>query len=243
MTASPVSVPLVQFSRIQGRVNRLWDPFERNAFMVAVGITGSGKSHLIRHGILPLRAYSRTVVIDVKEDRDSVWTGYGKPVTELGPAFFRTGDSEHPAVWRVIVDHSSAQAQLRRIFDQIRSEGHCVLVMDESRSITEREQTGLGSVVENLITESRGLGVSMIMGAQSSAWAVSAFKDQAACLWIGQTSGQDQALALAKMAGYGRGLAPVIEQIPARRWLYRDKWEGASILALTDAPSGNAVTK
>ncbi|MGH3283590.1 MAG: hypothetical protein ACRDPD_02700 [Streptosporangiaceae bacterium] len=237
MTIAQMMVPTVPFGRIQGRVARLWDPFERNAFMVVVGITGSGKSHLMRYGILPLRSYSRTVVIDVKDDRDSVWAGFGQPVAELAPAFFRTGSKEHPAVWRVIVNRANAQAQLRRIFEQIRSEGHCVLVMDESRSITEREQIGLGSAVENLITEGRGLGVSMIMGAQSTAWAVSALKDQAACLWIGQSSGRDQALALAKIAGYGRDLAPVIEAIPARRWLYRDKWEGAPILALTDSPA------
>jgi hypothetical protein len=219
---------------------RLWDPFERNPHIAVFGISGSGKSWLIRYGILPLRAYTRTVLIDVKDDRDSTWEGYGHPVTELPAAFFKTGngDSERPCTWRVIVDRSNAQAQLRRIFDQIRNEGHCLLVIDESRSITEREQMGLGSVVENLILEGRGLGITVIMGAQSSAWAVASLKDQAACLLIGQTSDQDQALKLAKIAGYGRNLSPVIEQIPARQWLYRDKWEGASILALTDAPSG-----
>lgn len=236
MSPALMTVPAVPFAKVQGRVARFWDPFERNSFTVVVGVTGSGKSHLIRYGILPLARYSRTVVIDVKDDRDSVWAGFGQTVDELPPAFFRTGNAEHPLVWRVLVNKSTAQDQLRRVFEQLRGEGHCVIVMDESRSITEREQIGLGSAVENLITESRGLGTSMIMGAQSTAWAVSALKDQAGCLWIGQTSGEDRALDLAKMAGPGRPLVPVIKRIPPRSWLYRDIWEGDPLLALTSPP-------
>ena len=234
MTTIPLAVPLVPFGRIQGRMSRLWDPFERNPHIGVYGITGSGKSYLIRYGILPLRQYSRTVVIDMKDDRDSVWSGFGAPVTELPPAFFESGDFSR---WRIVVDRRNAQAQLRRVFDQIRDEGHCVVVVDESRSITEREQVGLGSVVENLILEGRGLGITLIMGAQSTAWAVSALKDQPAVMLVGQTSGQDQALALAKIAGYGRDLAATIGRIPARQWLYRDLWEGPPVLALADLPA------
>jgi hypothetical protein len=228
---------MVPFGQIQGRMAKLWDPFERNPHVAVVGISGSGKSHLIRCGILPLRAYSRTVIIDVKDGRDSVWSGYGKPVSELPPEFFRTGSKEHHFRWRLVVERRNAQSQLRRAFDQIRDEGHCTVVMDESRSITEREQVGLGSTVENLILEGRVLGVSLIMGAQSTAWAVSALKDQPAALFIGQCTGQDQAMALAKIAGYGRELAATIGRIEARTWLYRDLWDGPPILGLCQAPA------
>lgn len=237
MITIPLTVPDVPFRQIQGRMFRLWDPFQLNPHIGVFGISGSGKSHLIRWGILPLRRHSRTVVIDVKDDRDSVWAGYGKPVTELPPAFYRTGSKEHPVVWRVIVDRRNARAQLQRIFDQIRDEGHCVVVVDETRSITEREQAGLSSVVENLILEGRGLGVTMIMGAQSTAWAVPSLRDQPAALFIGQCAGQEQAKAQASMAGYGRELAEVIGRIPARTWLYRDLWEGPPILGLCEAPA------
>lgn len=238
MTIQALAVPEITFNRIQGRIARLWDPFERNPHIAVFGTTGSGKSHVIRYGILPLRAYSRTVVIDVKDDRDSVWSGFGTPVDELPQAFVGTGDGPAKSRYRLIVNRADAQRQLRRAFDQLRDEGHCIVVVDESRSITEREQVGLGSIVENLILEGRGLGITLIMGAQSVAWAVSALKDQPACLLIGQTVGQKQALELAKMAGYGQDLAQVIARIPARRWLYRDLWEGAPILALTDPPAG-----
>src|SRR6266700_1025369 len=109
MTIVPLAVPVIPFNRVQSRISRLWDPFERNPHIAVFGTTGSGKSHLIRHGILPLRQYSRTLVIDMKDNRDSVWAGFGKPVTELEPAFFHTGNKEHPAVWRLIVDRANAQ--------------------------------------------------------------------------------------------------------------------------------------
>jgi len=236
MIVVPLAVPTVPFGQVQGRIARLCDPFERNPHIAVFGTTGSGKSHLMRYGILPLRAYSRTVVIDVKDDRDSVWSGFGKKVTELPRAFSGTGENSHAARWRLVVDRRNAQAQLRRVFDQIRDEGHCVVVIDESRSITEREQAGLGSVVENLILEGRGLGVTMLIGAQSTKWAVPSLKDQPAALFIGQCVGQDQAIDQAKIAGYGRELAVVIQQIEAREWLYRDLWEGPPILGLCSAP-------
>lgn len=237
MTTVRMPVPIVPFDVVQGRMARLWDPFERNPHVAVFGITGSGKSHLIRYGILPLRVYSRLVVVDVKDDRDSVWTGYGTPVAELPRAFAHSGNGYR---WRLVVDRSNPQPQLRRAFDQIRDEGHCLLVVDESRSITEREQIGLGSVVENLILEGRGIGITLIMGAQSTAWAVSSLKDQPAALFIGQARGTDQAMALAKIAGHGRELAATIGQIPARQFLYADAWDG-SVLALTTPPPGAEI--
>ena len=233
MTTAPLAVPIVPFGQVQGRIARLWDPFERNPHFAVFGTTGSGKSYLIRHGILPMRDYSRTVVIDVKDNRDSVWAGFGTPVSELPRAFAHSGEGPVKSRYRVIVDRANAPAQLRRVFDQVRDEGHCVVVLDESRSVTEREQMGLGSVVENLILEGRGLGVTLVMGAQSAAWAVSALKDQPAALFVGQTRGAKQPKELAEIAGGGRELAATISQIPARQWLYADGWDGPSMLALT----------
>jgi DNA helicase HerA-like ATPase len=233
-TIQPLTVPLVPFGRVQGRMARLWDPFARNPHIGVFGFTGSGKSHLIRYGILPLRPYSRTVVIDVKDDRDQTWDGFGQTVTELPPAFFKSADG---ARWRLIVDRANPKPQLRNFFHQIRGEGHCIVVMDETRSITEREQIGLGSDVENLITEGRGIGVTMIMGTQSTAWAVPSVKDQPGALFIGQTNTRDEAMKLAGIAGLGRDLALTVGTIPPHRWLYRDRWAGPAVLALTDSPA------
>lgn len=237
MPANPLVVPEVPFRKVQGRMNRLWDPFERNSCMAAFGAQGSGKSYLIRHGILPLATQSRIVFIDMKEQSDKVWRGFGKEVDVLPPSFFGTGNEEYPYAWRVVVNPATAKKQLRQLFAQLTGEGHCVIVMDETREITEREQLGLGSDVEKLITKTRSLGTSVILGAQSSAWAVSALKDQPAVMFIGKTSGQESARALAKLAGPGAPVVPTIQKLREHQWLYRDNWGDGLLLARTTPPA------
>lgn len=234
MTLAALDVPTVPFVTVAARVDRLWDPFALNPHHAVFGTTGSGKSHLIRHGILALRPYARTLIIDVKANRDQTWQGYGQPVTELPPAFAGEGDGPAGMRYRLIVDRTDAKRQVRRALEQIREEGHCIVVIDESRSVTEREQIGLGSLVENLVLEGRGLGITVIVGAQSSAWAVTALKDQPAALWVGRQRNSKQARSLAEIAGYGRELDPVIRSgIPPRHWLYADAWEENPVLAIT----------
>lgn len=234
-TATTLNVPTVPFSTVAHRIDRLWDPFAMNPHHAIFGTTGSGKSHLIRHGILPLRPHARTLIVDVKADRDETWRGYGEPVTELPPAFAGEGDGPAGMRYRLIVNRADAKRQVRRALEQVRAEGHCIIVIDEARSVTEREQIGLGSLVENLILEGRGLGITVIMGAQSTAWAVTAFKDQPAALWASRMRNAKQARALADIAGYDpRELAPVIRnEIPPRHWLYSDASESEPILGIT----------
>lgn len=240
--ASALKVPSVPFNLVARRIARLSDPFERNAHQVVYGTTGSGKSYLIRHGILPIWPYARTVILDVKSGRDRTWQDYGAPVEELPPAFAHLGDGPAKMRYRLIVRRADAKQQIRRLLEQVRDEGHCVLVIDESRSVTEREQIGLGSLVENLILEGRGLGITLIMGAQSTAWAVSALKDQPSAFWIGRQRHQKQAMELATIAGYGRELVPTISAIPPRHWLYGDAHEDDPILAITSVPVRGADT-
>lgn len=233
-----LDIPRIDFASVQGRINRLWDPFERGPHHSIFGTTGSGKSYLIRHGILPLRPIARTVIIDVKGGRDKTWENYGTPVDSLPKGFGHDGDGPVGMRYRLIVNHAIAKKQLRRTLEQIRSEGHCIIVIDESRSITEREQMGLGSLVENIILEGRSNGISVIMGAQSTAWSVPSLKDQPAVFWIGQMRHLTQARELAKIAGYGSELTEVIRRVPPRTWLYGDNWEDEQILALTSVSSG-----
>lgn len=234
MSVTALDVPTVPFAVVAARVDRLWDPFALNPHHAVFGTTGSGKSYLIRHGILALRPHARTLIIDVKANRDQTWQGYGQPVTELPHGFAGEGDGPAGMRYRLIVNRADGKQQVRRALEQVRAEGHCIVVIDESRSVTESQQLGLGSLVENIILEGRGLGITVIMGAQSSMWAVTALKDQPAALWVGRMRNGKQARSLAEIAGYGRELDPVIRSgIPPRHWLYADAWEGEPALAIT----------
>jgi hypothetical protein len=230
-----IGIPAVPFATIQGRMDEQWDPFERNSHQVIFGTSGSGKSHLIRYGILPVRPWARTVIIDMKGNRSRIWADCGTPVIELPREFGRERDGDGPADarYRLVVDRTDGKAQVRNALARIRDEGHCVVVVDESRAITEREQLNLGSDLENLVLLGRELGITLIIGAQSTAYAVPSIKDQPAVFWIGQQRNTEAARELAKVAGYGRELVPVIGDIPARSWLYGDNWGDKTLLAIS----------
>lgn len=233
-TVTPLTAPRVDFSTVAHRVNRMWDPFERNPHHVVFGTTGSGKSYLIRYGILPIREDARTLILDLKGGRDPLWSGYGQPVTQLPAGFAHAGDGPARMRYRLIVDRADAKRQVRRALDQVLSEGHCVVVIDESKTISQVGGLALGAQLEALINEGRGLGVTVVLGAQSAAWAMPAVKDQAGALWIGRQRNAKAARELADIAGYGRELDPVIRAgIPPRQWLYVDAWDAEPLLAIT----------
>jgi hypothetical protein len=230
-------IPPVEFELIQGRIDRLCDPYARNPQIAVFGSTGSGKSHIIRYGLLPIRPLARTLVIDVKGLHSRTWDEYGTPVTELPAGFFGNGTGPTRAQYRLIVeqDRESAQIQLRQVFAQIRSEGHCRVILDESRRVTEREQLSLGSAVEDLISTGRESGITLILGAQSVAYAVPSLKDQPAAMLIGAGQGKVPRYAseLAQMAGYGKEIISVFQQIRQRQFLYIDTWE-SGIIGMTE---------
>ena len=206
---------------------RLWDPFQRGPHVAVFGMNGSGKSTVIRYGLLPLRGSSRQVMIDVKDDQDSTWAGWGHRVYELPPAF--TGKL------RLVLNPDDPKPQLDRALTQIWNEGYCVVVVDESRTLTEREQMGKGSMIEKMITVGRGKGITMIVGAESTAYAVPSLRDQPAVVLVGQNRSEDQAKELAKIVG-SKALAPVIAGIQGRQFLYTDNWSSPPIMGLTSLP-------
>lgn len=227
-------VPRVAFPLIQSRIDSESDPFERNSHIVTFGKTGTGKSYLIRHGIVPIRPLDRIVVIDVKGPREirSPWNGFGTEITRLPESGAMTGTGPTNSQYRLIVetDRDDAKKQVGATIDQVMSEGHWIVVIDESRKLTEREQLNLGSKIEDMVLRGRGLGITVILGAQSTAWAVSALKDQPAVMLIGMVP--QQAEELSKIAGYGRELVPNIRAIKEREFLYVDTW-GNGLIGLT----------
>ena len=220
--AATLDIPYVDFSRVHNRLDRLMDPYKRNSAIAVFGAQGSGKSHLIRHGILNVRPMARTVVFDVKAGHSKVWDGYGKQVDELRPGFHGDGGAPFGNAYHFMVhpDRETGKRQLAKALNQISTEGHCVVVIDESRKVTEREQYGQSSAVENLITTGRESGITVILGAQSSAWAVSSLQDQPGARFIGRVPGREKELSA--MAGYGSELIPTLRAIKHRSFLYTD---------------------
>jgi hypothetical protein len=218
-------IPDVDFRKVQTRIDETWDPYERNPHIVAFGQTGTGKSYLIRHGILPLRPLARKLVIDVKGIHNRTWDGYGTPVSELPPAFSGDGTGLVRAEYRLIVetDKDDARTQVGAVIRQILSEGHCIVVIDESKRIVDREQLGLKSAIEELIQVGREAGISVIVGAQTTALGSAALKDQPGFVLIGHVPQKSRELA--EIIGGGPELVNVIRRIKNRHFLYYDPWD------------------
>src|SRR5262249_6759986 len=96
---------------------------------------------------------------------------------------------------------------------------------------------GLGNVVDHLLLEGAALGITVILGANSTAWATSSLKDQCGTIWVGHTRNSDQRDEFAKVAGLPKGVRPVLDTIAPRRWLYTDYAGERLMLARTMPPA------
>jgi hypothetical protein len=230
-------VPVVPFARVAGRVQRNWRPIAVNPHQALFAQTRGGKSHLIRWGILPLAAYDRVVVIDVKPGGDLTWNGWGEDVTELRPGFGRSSTGWPRYRVRVLAG-DDGKAQVRRILEQLGAEGEVILVVDDARRVTDHHAPGLGlgNVVDHLLLEGAGIGLTVILGANSTAWATSSLKDQCGAIWLGHARSKDQRDNFADLTGLPKSHRPALDSIAPRSWLYTDYSGDELMLALTSPP-------
>jgi hypothetical protein len=230
---SPQTVP---FPLVGRRVSRLWDPKDA-AHHVIMAQSRAGKSHLITRGLLELRPYDRTLILDVKGD-DDVWQGYGRPVEELRPAFGGDGDGPGGMRYRLVVDMADrprAREQIRDALEQIGHEGRCIVVIDECRAITDRaDQGGLGLAgpVESLLMRGGSRAVSVIIAAQDPSYVPATMRTQGAFRWAGHIPNRVVQERVSKMYGFSTADASVLLGIPKRSFLYSDSDGGLALTSL-----------
>lgn len=228
-----VNVPEIPWPTVAGRVQRHWSPLEANPHKAIFAQSRGGKSHLIRYGLLSLVPLGRVVVIDVKPGGDPVWNGWGEDVTELAPGF--SGNTSGDAFYRVrLLPGAEGSTQVRRALDQIAAEGECIVVMDDARKVTDQREPGLkcGSTVDHMLLEGAALGISVILGANSVAWATSGLKDQCATILAGHL-GAGARDDVARLIGLDKQARPLLDRIAPRQFLYTDAHDGELMLALT----------
>lgn len=243
-----ISIPRLPWEQVSSRVDELWKPKDSPHHSI-IGLTGSGKSYFVAHGLLPLVPYDRVVIIDVKGD-DPTLAGIGKPVKELPNRARRTfremwsGDKERKPGdqwYRLLVSDNweKGRAQVRKTLERVYNEGNWIVVIDETRYLTDPRLPSLGlrSYVEQLWLRGRSREVCVIAMTQSPKWVPSSFYDQPSFVWIGRINDEDAQKRLTEIGGLNKK-----EHLPVVRGLKRREWlliaEGGDELAITGLISG-----
>src|SRR5208282_2204928 len=194
-----MSVPEIPFDRVAQRIASYGtDPIRRNPHQVFLAASRSGKSYLIRNGLMPLYKGSRTIVLDPKPaGGDRGWHGLNEieeleSGTGLGP--------DGTPIWRI---NLKSKEHAARTLETIINEGCWVVVVDDSRRITEKPPGGWGlsGQVDGLLSLGAAIEITVIIVANSVVWATSSLRDQAMVQWLGRTSNTDQRMRFLDIAG------------------------------------------
>lgn len=241
MPIEPIAYESVTWDRTRDRLNQFWVANESPHHSI-IGLTGSGKSYLVRNGILPLAVWDKVLIIDVKGD-DPTLRGLGKPVKRIPHQYLRTSkqlmQEKRPRDnwFRLVVTENIKEAnrQVHEAFSRIYDEGEWVVVIDELRALVDTP-AGMGIGHKGwwtqLMLRGRSKGISVINLTQEPAWVPSAFYTQPSFLWIGRVE-DERAHKRISEVGTSRGLMPVLPTIPKRRFMYTDNLEDARVFHMT----------
>lgn len=238
-----VAIPRRNWEDVSAEIDKLWIPDETPHHSI-IGQTGCGKSFFTTRGILPLIAWDKVVIIDVKGD-DKTLRGYGKPVKELPPKWQiemakRNRNRQPGDLWyRLVVtpDWGPARIQIKQVIDRIWKEGKWFVVIDETRYLTDRRAPGLnlGAYVERLWTFGRSREISVVAMTQAPKWVPSSFYDQPSFVWISRLNDEEAQKRLREIGGLKRAHLPVIQALRKRDFLLIA--EGGDTLAITGVKS------
>lgn len=231
------NIPTVPFELIAKRIKRYWRPLEYNPHKGLFAPTRSGKSYLIRHGLLSIVPNARVVLIDVKPGGEPTWNGWGNQVTELSPGFGRGSDGTFNYRVMLLPGHEQGKDQIKRILEMILAEGETIVVMDDSRKITAHTpQLGFSTHVDELITDGAGIGITVILAANSTVWSTPTLRDGCGMYLMGHASNEDQRNLYSKIIGLPKEQREVFSKLPHRHFLYSDQYDGDLKLAITSLP-------
>lgn len=234
-------IPAIEWARVAGRVQRKWRPAQIVPHQVAYGMSRSGKDHLWRYGVLPLKPTAYAVVFDVKQGGDERWDDWG---ADIALADWRPTMTHQRARLRVPLGEQGARL-MRRALEALVIVGETVVILPDAGRITEPAGRGglnCEGLVTRLMAEGASLGITVLAGINSTVWASSGLKHQAGHVWLGQTVHADMRAAFADAAGLPRGARPVLDTLPPHHFVYADYLDGAPMLAVTTAPPGPPST-
>jgi len=209
-----------------------------------MGQNGAGKSYLIVHGLLPLCVDDKVLIIDNKGDDPVLNSAGARPVKQIPRQYRRvaTEDQKPKSGWyRLVVSEHREKAidQVGRALDQVYKEGEWVVVIDETRALSDPRSPGLGlqPELDRLWLRGRSRRIPVIASTQAPRWVPSSFYDQCQFVWCSRIRDDKAHLRIQEIGSMTRAYIPHIANIRKRRWLYMDDEEDETWMAETGVPS------
>src|SRR5215469_15046348 len=183
-----VSIPTRSWDEVIRRVDTLWKP-EFAPHHSIFGQNGSGKTHLIVHGLLPLCEGDNVLILDSKGDDPVLAKAGARPVRRLPSRLRRTLDNDNPrdGWFRLLVydETSKARDQVGETLDRIYEEGNWIVILDETRAISDPRSPGLGlqPLLDRMWLRGRSRHISVVASTQAPRWVPTSFYDQCQFVW------------------------------------------------------------
>jgi hypothetical protein len=236
-----IKLPTRSWNMVIRRVDQLWKP-EFAPHHSLFGQNGSGKTHLIVHGLLPLCLYDQVCIFDSKGDDPVLMASEARSVRQIPSKLSRAlGDNKPKDRWyrlAIFDELSRAQDQVGRALERIYAEGSWIVVLDETRAISDPRSPGLGlqPELDRLWLRGRSRRICVIAATQAPRWVPTSFYDQCQFAWSSRIRDDRAHQRIMEIGSMTRAHIPHIASIRKRRWLYMDDEEEETWLAETGLP-------
>lgn len=228
--------PWLDWATVRHAVDLNWDPLNNPHHLIA-GATGSGKSHLIRFGILePLCAMDRVLIVDTKGD-DPLISKIGKEVRDLPRITWYQGmqhrDKPYQNWYRLLADDTTpvklangrwttrSGIIVDRTIRRCVKEGNWVIVLDEGVEVVANgpPNMGLADTVAYGVRKGRSRRVPFIFATQMIVGIPRTIVDQSSFVWIGRIRDEERHKRLVQIGGLARQDLPYVKALQRREWL------------------------
>lgn len=240
--ADLVKIPTRSWKAVLRRVDEKWKPQFAPHHSI-IGQNGAGKTHLIVHGIMPLCLRDNLIIFDSKGDDPVLSQTGAKPVRHIPSKYRRVLDDDRDknGWFRLVIydDVERARDQVGQALDRVYSEGSWIVVLDETRAISDPRSPGLGlqPLLDRLWLRGRSRNISVVAATQAPRWVPTSFYDQCQFVWCSRVRDERAHQRIQEIGSMTRAHIPHIAQIRKRRWLYMDDEDAETWLAETGLPS------
>lgn len=237
-----VTIPSHSWASVVRRVDEKWQ-LQYAPHHSILGQNGAGKSHLIVHGLLPLCTSDPVCIIDCKGDDPVLAAAGAKPVRILPGRIRRSLDNDRPkdGWYRLVVydDPARGQDQVGNALEKIYAEGNWIVVLDETRAISDPRSPGLGlqPLLDRMWLRGRSRGIGVIASTQAPRWVPTSFYDQCQFVWCSRIRDERAHQRIMEIGSMTRAHIPHIASVRKRRWLYMDDEDAETFIAETGVPA------